>query len=526
MPSTISQRQAIELAREDLAVYSALVWPKFELPAHLKLLVQELERVERGECDRLMIFEPPRHGKSLLTSQLFPAWYLGRRPSSSIIATSYGGELAADFGRAVRGFVADPLQRAIFPQCILSEDSAAVHRLGTTRGGAYFAVGAGGPITGRGADLLLIDDPIKGFEQAFSVTERRSLQRWYESTAYTRLQPGGAVILIQTRWHNDDLAAWLLREHADENWRVISLAALAEPSDLLGRREGEALWPARFPADVLERIRSAVGTQAWTAQYLQRPVPEEGSVFKYEWFLTFPAREPPECPQILLSLDTAFKASEAADYSVIQAWGKLKNGFALLAQWRERAEFGALLKGAVAMAERFSPNYVLIEDAASGQSLVQTLKSSTRLPILPVKPLGDKVARAHACAPMVESGRVFTPDQAGWRRDFLDEVCSFPSAPHDDMVDAMSQALNYLREHDYPAYTYSGLLRGYSHDPWARPASERGPWGNCEALDREEDSLPSPSAFVSGGSVQMRGLSATEIRAGSRWASLARRKAW
>jgi len=228
----------------------------------------------------------------------------------------------------------------------------------------------------------------------------------------------------------------------------------------------------------------------------------------------------------LLSLDTAFKATESADYSVIQAWGKLKNGFALLAQWRERKEFGDLLKQAVAMAERFSPNYVLIEDAASGQSLVQTLKSSTRLPILPVRPLGDKVARAHACAPLVESGKVFIPDQASWRRDFLDEVCSFPAAPHDDQVDAMSQALNYLRENDYPPYRYEGLPRGYSHDPWARPASERGPWGNCEALDREEDSLPSPSSFVSGGSVQMRGLSASEIRAGSRWASLARRRAW
>jgi predicted phage terminase large subunit-like protein len=512
--------EAIEKARTDLAIYASLMWPPFELARHHKLLVEELERVERGEVDRLMIFMPPRHGKSLLASTLFPAWYLGRSPGRSIIASSYGQELASDFGRRTRNFVADPMHRAIFPECVIADDSSAVHRFNLSAGGAYYAVGAGGPITGRGANLLLIDDPIKGREQAYSAAERRSLQQWYESVAYTRLQPAGAIVLIQTRWHQDDLAGWLLREHASENWRVISLPAIAEPGDLLGRAEGSALWPAKFPLPVLERIREAIGSTAWIAQYQQRPAPEEGAIFRRDWFLSYPATKPPECSQRIISLDTAFKTGESNDFSVIQVWGQTKTGYALLSQWRERAEFGDLTRKAVALGEQCSPQYVLIEDAASGQSLIQMMRSETRLPILPVKALGDKVSRAHAVSPLVESGRVFIPDSASWLRDFLDEVTSFPAAPHDDQVDAMTQALGYMREHQYEPYRYSGLPRLEPRTGiFARSSSAFR--DTCEEMDRLEDAQGGATYFVTGQHFQ-RGLEFDRRR----WGGLGRRKCW
>jgi predicted phage terminase large subunit-like protein len=398
--------------------------------------------------DRLMVFMPPRHGKSLITSTLLPSWYLGRHPDRSIIASSYGQELSNDFGRKVRNFVADPIHKAIFPKCVLSDDSNAVHRFNLSAGGAYYGVGTGGAVTGRGGDLLLIDDAVKNREEAYSAAERRSLQSWFESVLYTRLQPGGAIIIISTRWHADDLPGWLLREHASEGWKVISLPAIAEPDDALGRAEGMALWPAKFPIATLERIREAIGSSAWASLYQQRPVLAEGAIFKAQWWRTF--TEPPTYRRCIMSMDTAFKANQTSDYSVIEVWLENPIGFFLVHVWRERAEFPELKRQAIALAEIWKPNALLVEDAASGQSLIQSLQAETRLPILPVKPLGDKVARASAISPLVEAGKVFLPESADWLADFLDEVGSFPAAPHDDQVDALAQALQYMRTNGSP----------------------------------------------------------------------------
>jgi hypothetical protein len=307
--------RAIALARSDLAVYCSLAWPRFEMARHHRLVIEKLEAVERGEITRLTIFLPPRHGKSLITSQLFPPWYLGRHPDRSVIAASYGSELALDFGRRVRNLVADPLQRAIFPACAISSDSTAAHRFNLLQGGAYFALGGGGPITGRGADLLILDDLIKSDAEANSAAERRALQSWYEHTAYPRLQGAGAIIVISTRWHQDDLPGWLLREHAGDGWVMCSLPAIAEPGDALGRKEGDALWPKRFPVAKLNQIRAAIGGSAWAALYQQRPAAAEGAVFKREWWRTYTAATlPARFEKIVLSLDTAFKSGKANDY--------------------------------------------------------------------------------------------------------------------------------------------------------------------------------------------------------------------
>jgi hypothetical protein len=213
-----------------MACYAVAHWPGFELAAHHRIIVDKLEAIERGEIRRLMILMPPRHGKSLLSTQFFPAWYLGRNPERFVITASYGQELADDFGRRVRNLVSDPLHRAIFPAFRLSDDSTSMRRFNTTAGGSYYAVGRGGPITGRGAHLLIIDDPLKDREEAYSDTIRRSLHEWYSSVAYTRLQPGAAIVLVQTRWHEDDLAGRLLRENSSE-WEVLALPAIAESEE-------------------------------------------------------------------------------------------------------------------------------------------------------------------------------------------------------------------------------------------------------------------------------------------------------
>jgi len=478
----VSRAAQLEHAREDLAAYAAAMYSKFELPAHLRILVQVLERVERGELDRVIVAMPPRHGKSMTTSQLFPSWYLGRNPTKSIIASSYGQELASDFGRRVRNFVSDPLHRKFFRDCIISDDSDSVHRFHTTAGGAYFATGAGGPLTGRGADLLLIDDPIKSAEDARSPSFRRSLQDWYESTAYTRLEPGGAVAIVATRWHEADLIGWLLKEHAAEGWKVISLPAIGEIGEGW-RNEGDALWPEKFPLEALCRIREAIGSGAWTSLYMQRPAPEQGAIFRRDWWRSYAG--PVECHRTIFSLDCAFKTGQANDYSVIAVVGEAKDGYYIRHVSRGRWEFPELKRQAVALAEIWKPHAVLIEDAASGQSLVQSLKAETRLPILPVRPMGDKVSRAHAVSPLVESGRVFVPAEAPWLVDFVDEATSFPAAPHDDQVDAITQALNYLRGEGRGEYAFTRVP--FDKYAPAAPYVARGELGKQERLDMIED---------------------------------------
>ena len=440
----IDSRQLAALAHEDLACYSILQCPQFERAPHHELIISKLEAVERDEIKRLMIFLPPRHGKSFITSSIFPAWFLGKHPSHHVMFATYGQELSDDFGRRVRNYITDPIHQAIFPSCSLSEDSTAAHRFNTTAGGAYFAVGRGGPMTGRGADLLLIDDPIKDQEEASSETVRRALHEWCASVAYTRLMPGGAIVIIQTRWHEDDLAGWLLREHANENWDVLCLPAIAEQDEGF-RKEGEALWPEKFPLPELERKRAAIGGRAWASLYQQRPAAAEGVIFKRDWWQFFPQPLTVELNQIVQSWDTAFKTGTEHDFSVCTTWGVAADGYYLLHVWRERVEFPELKRVLASLAEQWKPNAILIEDKASGQSLIQELKLSTTLPLIPVKADSDKQTRAQAVTPLMEAGKVFLPQSAPWVSDFVEEMAFFPNGAHDDVVDATTQALNYLR---------------------------------------------------------------------------------
>jgi predicted phage terminase large subunit-like protein len=419
------------------------LWPPFSLAPHHNLIVSYLEAVERGEISRLMIFMPPRHGKSLIASTMFPAWYLGRHPDRDVMFATYGQELSDDFGRRVRNLLRNELHQAIFPACRLSEDSAAPHRFNTTRGGAYFAVGRGGPITGRGANLLILDDVSKDSSEANSETIRRNVHEWYSADAYTRLAPGGAIVLIQTRCHEDDLPGRLLSSRSGEHRDVLSLPAIAEQDESF-RRKGEALWD-RFPLSDLERTHAAIGERAWVSLYQQRPSAAEGAIFKRNslQFYRHPLAGPFD--RKTRSWDTAFKTGEENDYSVCTTWGVSESGYSLLHLCRVKGEFPALKRKVIELAQEWNPTEILVEDRASGQSLIQELRSST-LPIKPVKSDRDKQSRAQAITAIIEAGKVFLPENAPWLPDFLDEMASFPNGLHDDIVDSTSQALNYLRQ--------------------------------------------------------------------------------
>lgn len=426
---------AADFARVSLSAYAIHQNHGYQVAPHHKRIARALERVASGECKRLIVCMPPRHGKTMLASEFFPAWYLGKNPSHQVIAATYAQQYANDIGRKVRNQLLDAKHREVFPACRIRVDSRSATRFNTSAGGAYYAVGAGGPITGRGAHLLLIDDPIKGAAQADSDVERRKLREWYTSVAYTRLMPGGAVVIIQTRWHEDDLAGWLLREHADEGWEVLSLPALSD--------EGAALWPEAYPAERLLAIKRQVGSRVWEALYQQRPSPAEGGMFKRAWWQYY--RElPAEADQVVGSWDLTFKNKATSDWVVGQVWARCGARKYLVDQVRGRMNFPetiAAIKAFVAKWPQARP--ILIEDAANGPAVIATLASI--IPgIVAVTPIGSKVARAAACTATVEAGNVYLPEGAEWVGDFVEEHAAFPNGAHDDQVDAMSQALPRL----------------------------------------------------------------------------------
>ncbi len=437
---------AASFARSNLLAYAVGQWSGYRPAPHHKLLAENLEAVERGEIKRLIVTMPPRHGKSMLTSEYFPAWYEGRNPERSIITATYIQELASDFGRKVRNLSDTPLHLAAFPRSRLSRDSKAAHRFNTAAGGSYFALGLDGAATGRGAHLFLIDDPLKGRRDAESATIRERGKAWYRSVARTRLMPGGAIVMVLTRWHEDDLAGYVIKEHAHEGWRVLNLPAIAEQNDLLGRAEGDALWPEDYPLTELEALKRTIGAYEWASLYQGRPAPIEGGVFKRHWF-DDRYETPPDrstVRRIVQSWDTAQKEGDRNDPSVCTTWAETATKYYLLHVFRARMEWPALRAMAESLAAMWTPHVVLIEDKASGISLLQDLRANTRLPIVGVEPDGDKVIRAMAVSPLAESGRVVLPRVADWLPDYESEVFAFPNATHDDQVDASTQALRWM----------------------------------------------------------------------------------
>jgi predicted phage terminase large subunit-like protein len=433
-------------AQDSLAGFCERMDPTYARARHADLLIEHLEAVERGDIRRLMVFEPPRHSKTYHVSERFPAWATGRNPKVQGILASYGAELAERNSRVIRNLLRD--ERWPFPGVGVSEDSGAVNRWSTNHGGIWVAAGVGGAMTGFGADLLLIDDPVKGRAEADSETFRETAWSWYTEVARTRLMPGGRIVVCQTRWHEDDLAGRLLNSNNASQWTVLRLPALAdEPDDPLARPMGAALWPEWFGVDALNEIKADLtteqGARAWQSLYQQRPTADEGGQFKRAWFSERWDTAPPVSLKVM-AVDAAFKAGVMNDYSAIVVAGAGENSFPVLDVHQGRWEYPELKRTIVEMYAEWLPHAILIEDTAAGQSVIQELRLSTRHPVIPIKVSASKEARAATVAPVCESGRVLLPRSGRNVGALVDQLAAFPTGLHDDMVDAFVHAVGYL----------------------------------------------------------------------------------
>lgn len=416
-----------------------------------------LQQVADGALKRLMIFIPPRHGKSELVSRLFSAYYLYRHPERWVGINSYAADLAYTFSRAAR----ENYQRI---GARLSDSSTAVKHWETPEKGGLWAAGVGGPITGKGFSLGIIDDPLKNHEEASSSTIRDKHKDWYDSTFYTRAEEDAAIVVLQTRWHEDDLSGWLLnKEHDDEpeRWHIVSMEAIKEdravnfPSSCTvepdWRKPGEPLNPIRFTLDRLRKIAARIKNYFWLALYQQRPRPAEGDTFKESWFRSY-ARPPETFQQIAISVDANFKKTKSGSFVVIQLWGINFPNFYLLHQTRDRMGFVATKAAIRQMIEYCQevfdqvPSSVLIEDKANGPAVLDELRKDV-VGLIPIEPAGSKEARAEAVSPIYQAGNVWIPDSAVSPfpvKDYIDEFLSFPNGATDDQVDGSSQLINWV----------------------------------------------------------------------------------
>ena len=419
-------------ARKGLIAFTEHTLSSYAAAAHHTLIAEKLEQVERGEIDRLMINMPPRHGKSELASRRFPAWFLGRHPGKSIIAASYNSDLATDFGRQVRNVVASSEYGKLF-DTKLAEDSRAANRWNTDAGGAYVAAGVGTAITGRGADVLLIDDPLKDREEADSELQRNKIWDWYTSTAYTRLAPGGRVIVIQTRWHEDDLSGRLIAEQAKggDLWTVLDLPAI--------RADGSALWPEFYPLSVLERYRSVLPARDWSALYQQRPTPEEGAYYKREWFRYYD--EKPAHLRIYGASDYAVTDGDG-DYTVhLVAGVDPSDNIYVLDVWRGQTTSDVWVQVMLDMVRKHKPLMWVEEQGQIIKSIGPFLDKRMREERVycrreQVASASDKPTRSRSIQARTAMGKVYLPSKAPWLSDFQGELLTFPAGKHDDQVDA------------------------------------------------------------------------------------------
>jgi len=428
------------------AVYASHWRQKWKPYKFLIKLADAIEDAVHTPNSRLIINAPPRHGKSQLVSHWLPVWYLDWFPEKRIILGAYGDSLARDWGRIVRD------EFLMNEKCwtALRRDTQAVDDWRTTRDGGMRTAGVGGPIVGKGADLIIIDDPHKSWEDAMSPTSRQRLIDWFNGTLYHRAEPGASIIMIMTRWHEDDLTGYFLDRHADD-WQSVSMPALADgDDDILGREEGEPLCEERFDAERLGKIKLAMGSHMFAGLYQQRPSPLAGGMIKREWFQRY-SEIPENLEEYIQSWDLTFKAT-GRSYVVGQVWGrKGSNCYLMPDQTRERMGFPEQLRAIRMMSSRWKQTTdILIEDAADGPAAVATLKDEIS-GILPKPPRGSKEARLAAVSGMIEAGNVHLPDAslAPWIDDFIEEVVVFPNAVNDDQVDAMTMALNHLRQNTY-----------------------------------------------------------------------------
>ena len=437
-----------------LLSYCVMQYPSFMISKHHQLIASYLEAFEQGKITRMIINLPPRHTKTMLAAENFIAWYMGRNPTHQIIYTTYSHERAGDTGLVIKRLVDSDNHLHVFPECQLSLDSKSRNKLTTTKGGNLFSVGVGGALTGRGAHVLLLDDVIKSREDAESEVSRRKINEWFRGTAMTRLMPKGKILILCTRWHADDLAGYLIREYG-KDWTVIAIPAICEDpdTDLLQRKEGEALWPEWMDIEALEERKKAIGAREFNAQYQQQPFGASGAIVNVEWFKRY-KRLPQEIDFIFQSWDTSYKATQLHDPSVCTTWGVTKTDIYLIHVWRQRAEYPVIKREAVSLYDDYNPRTVLIENKGSGAALIQDLQHETPIPIKEITPTIDKASRMAGCSGLIESGRVWIPEEAPWLHDYLTEMAQFPVGKFDDQVDSTSQALDFFKKPRYKRRNY------------------------------------------------------------------------
>ena len=436
------------LSQKDFLSFVKEVWPAFIEGAHHKIMADAFNRIADGTLKRLIVNMPPRHTKSEFASHLFPAWYLGRFPDRKVIQTAHTAELAVGFGRKVRNLVGSEVYQKIFNDVALSTDSKAAGRWNTNQHGDYFAIGVGGAVTGKGADILIVDDPYSEQEAALndpSVYDKT--YEWYTSGPRQRLQPGGAICLVMTRWSKKDLTGSIIkasieRGGADE-WEVIEFPAIL-PS-------GKPLWPGFWPLDQLEALKAELPVGKWAAQYQQDPTSEESAIIKREWWQEWPEKNPPSCEFVIQSWDTAFLAKETADYSACTTWGVFTDendvaNIILLDALQERLEFPDLKTRAYEMYKEYDPDAFIVEAKAAGTPLIFELRRMG-IPVGEYVPSRgkDKIARVNAVSDLFSSGHVWAPKKR-WAELVIEEFAAFPTGDHDDLVDSSTQALLRFRQ--------------------------------------------------------------------------------
>lgn len=440
-----------ERARNTFMGFVERVWPEFISGRHHKIMAQAFERVARGECKRLIINMPPRHTKSEFASYLLPAWFLGKYPNKKIIQSSNTGELAVGFGRKVRNLVDTEVYREIFPELTLQQDSKAAGRWNTSKGGDYFAIGVGGTVTGKGANVLIIDDPHSEQEAALAASNPEVFDKvyeWYTSGPRQRLQPGGAIVIVMTRWAQRDLTGQVLKaahNRGGEQWEVIEFPAIM-PS-------GKPLWPEFWSLGELEALRTELPNSKWQAQYQQNPIGNESAIVKRDWWKWWEGERPPQCEYILQSWDTAFEKTQRADYSAGTTWGIFYNdedhslpNIILLNTYKKRVEWVQLKKDVFEEYEEWEPDSVIVEKKATGAPLIYELRAMG-IPVQEFTPSRgqDKIARLNSVSDIIASGKVWVPRTA-WAEELVDEIAAFPSGEHDDLVDATTLALMRFRQ--------------------------------------------------------------------------------
>jgi predicted phage terminase large subunit-like protein len=448
--------KAQEVAKLNFMEYVKYVWPNFIHGKHHEKMARAFERVANGTTKRLIINMPPRHTKSEFASYLLPSWFLGKFPGKKVIQTSHTAELAVGFGRKVRNLVDSDRYKDLFPDVALQADSKAAGRWATNYAGEYFAIGVGGAVTGKGADLLIIDDPHSEQEAALAEVNTEIYDKtyeWYTSGPRQRLQPGGAIVVVMTRWSKKDLTGQVLKAAAQrggEEWEVIEFPALFE--------SGEPLWPQFWSKKELEALKEELPNSKWMAQYQQNPTSESSAIVKREWWQVWEEESPPHCEFTLMSWDTAFEKTNRADYSACTLWGVFyqpdDNGtdqanIILLNAFRDRMEFPTLKRRAVEEWKEWEPDAVIIEKKASGSPLIYELRAMG-IPVQEYTPVrgNDKISRLNSVSDLFASGRVWAPN-AAWAEEVIDEVASFPAGEHDDYVDSVSLALMRFRRGGY-----------------------------------------------------------------------------